>query len=202
MIDRPCLRLLQRGKQVAYAPSLHSEAKLDCVYVYLPIFPARPPSVGWVDIGFLLPSLNYGLRTFWPTPLATLPTLTPLSGPGPCPSLPPSLGSMPTTRDEITTKPATDCSLSMFLKSISWDSLFKFMITEKTFYNQQIVTDLPLYIPTTMSTSKNVHAWYYVEKHKIMFVRVTIAGIIFLNYLSIVSINMMLSQSYMRPLPV
>ncbi len=81
----PCLRLPQRGKQVAYALNVHFGAKLDCVYVYLPNFPARPPSLGWVDIGFLLPSLNYTLRTFWPTPLATSPTLAPLSGPGPCP---------------------------------------------------------------------------------------------------------------------
>ena len=33
VIDRPCLRLPLLGKQVAYAPSVHSEAKLDCIYV-------------------------------------------------------------------------------------------------------------------------------------------------------------------------
>ena len=38
VIDRPCPHLPLRGKLVAYAPSVHSETKLDCIYVILRIF--------------------------------------------------------------------------------------------------------------------------------------------------------------------
>jgi hypothetical protein len=38
VIDRLCPHLPLRGKLVAYAPSVHSETKLDCIYVILRIF--------------------------------------------------------------------------------------------------------------------------------------------------------------------
>ncbi len=38
VIDRPCQRAPLRGKPGAYALKVHSGAKLDCVFVYLPNF--------------------------------------------------------------------------------------------------------------------------------------------------------------------
>jgi hypothetical protein len=90
VIDRPCPRLPLRGKLVAYAPSVHSETKLDCIYVILRILRILR-RMG--SLGFLTTSTHLRTTHHVTYPPATLPTPAPISGLGPCPSLLPlSLG--------------------------------------------------------------------------------------------------------------